>query len=133
MSLFLRYWPIPSLSSAGEQLTLRVVARHADVWHGFGDNETLKRKFELIDGYEQLSRWNRFCLQRRCKRWGHGLLVTAHSDVGLPELYRTGVTVETAVRVAREAVRVDMATYESFQDVFVDKLRLSHQPEPESA
>jgi uncharacterized 2Fe-2S/4Fe-4S cluster protein (DUF4445 family) len=32
---------------------------------------------------------------------------------------------ETAVRVAREAVRVDMATDESFQDVFVDKLRLA--------
>jgi uncharacterized 2Fe-2S/4Fe-4S cluster protein (DUF4445 family) len=33
---------------------------------------------------------------------------------------------ETAVRVAREAVRVDMATDASFQDVFVDKLRLAH-------
>ena len=33
---------------------------------------------------------------------------------------------ETAVRVANEAVRVDMATDESFQDVFVDKLRLAH-------
>lgn len=32
----------------------------------------------------------------------------------------------TAVRVAREAVRVDMATDQSFQDVFVDKLRLAH-------
>ena len=33
---------------------------------------------------------------------------------------------ETAVRVAHEAVRVDMASDESFQDVFVDKLRLAH-------
>jgi uncharacterized 2Fe-2S/4Fe-4S cluster protein (DUF4445 family) len=33
---------------------------------------------------------------------------------------------ESAVRVAQEAVRVDMATDESFQDVFVDKLRLAH-------
>ena len=33
---------------------------------------------------------------------------------------------ENAVRVAREAVRVDMATDESFQDVFVDRLRLAH-------
>jgi uncharacterized 2Fe-2S/4Fe-4S cluster protein (DUF4445 family) len=33
---------------------------------------------------------------------------------------------ETAIRVARDAVRVDMATDESFQDVFVDKLRLAH-------
>ena len=33
---------------------------------------------------------------------------------------------ESAVRVAQEAVRVDMATDESFQDVFVDRLRLAH-------
>ena len=33
---------------------------------------------------------------------------------------------ETAVRVAGEAVRVDMATDASFQDVFVDRLRLAH-------
>ncbi len=39
------------IGGGGEQLTLRVVARHADVWHGFGDPETLKRKVELIDGY----------------------------------------------------------------------------------
>jgi alkanesulfonate monooxygenase SsuD/methylene tetrahydromethanopterin reductase-like flavin-dependent oxidoreductase (luciferase family) len=39
------------IGGAGEQLTLRVVARHADVWHGFGDATTLKHKIELIDGY----------------------------------------------------------------------------------
>ena len=39
------------IGGAGEQLTLRVVARHADVWHGFGDVATLKHKIELIDGY----------------------------------------------------------------------------------
>jgi alkanesulfonate monooxygenase SsuD/methylene tetrahydromethanopterin reductase-like flavin-dependent oxidoreductase (luciferase family) len=39
------------IGGGGEQLTLRVVARHADVWHGFGDPATLKRKIDLIHGY----------------------------------------------------------------------------------
>src|SRR5262249_20172622 len=39
------------IGGGGEQLTLRVVARHADVWHGFGDPATLRRKIALIDDY----------------------------------------------------------------------------------
>ncbi len=39
------------IGGGGEQLTLRVVARHADIWHGFGDPETLARKIGLIDEY----------------------------------------------------------------------------------
>ena len=39
------------IGGSGEQLTLRVVARHANVWHGGGDRETLARKIALIDGY----------------------------------------------------------------------------------
>lgn len=39
------------IGGGGEQLTLRVVARHADIWHGFGDPTTLTRKIELINGY----------------------------------------------------------------------------------
>jgi len=54
----------------------------------------------IVDGYEQLSRWRRFLLKRRCRRRGWGLLVTAHAPAGLPELYRTAATpdlVETIV------------------------------------
>jgi alkanesulfonate monooxygenase SsuD/methylene tetrahydromethanopterin reductase-like flavin-dependent oxidoreductase (luciferase family) len=39
------------IGGGGEQLTLRVVARHADIWHGFGDPATLTRKIALIDRY----------------------------------------------------------------------------------
>jgi alkanesulfonate monooxygenase SsuD/methylene tetrahydromethanopterin reductase-like flavin-dependent oxidoreductase (luciferase family) len=41
------------IGGGGEQLTLRVVARHADIWHGFGDLATLGRKMALLDGYAQ--------------------------------------------------------------------------------
>jgi alkanesulfonate monooxygenase SsuD/methylene tetrahydromethanopterin reductase-like flavin-dependent oxidoreductase (luciferase family) len=39
------------IGGGGEQLTLRVVARHADIWHGFGDVATLQRKMVILDGY----------------------------------------------------------------------------------
>jgi hypothetical protein len=53
----------------------------------------------VIDGYEQLSPWSRFWIRRYGRRHGHGLLVTAHVDMGFPELYRTEVTPEIALRV----------------------------------
>lgn len=50
----------------------------------------------VIDGYEQLGWWSRRRVQNHCRRQGWGLLVTAHRELGLPELYRTGVTPELA-------------------------------------
>lgn len=39
------------VGGGGEQVTLRIVARHADIWHGGGDPEALRRKIGLIDEY----------------------------------------------------------------------------------
>jgi hypothetical protein len=53
----------------------------------------------LVDGYEQLGPWARLRLRALCRLRGHALLVTTHARVGLPTLWRTNVTPETARRV----------------------------------
>src|SRR3954451_3323731 len=37
------------IGGGGEKKTLRYTARHADIWHGFGDPETLTRKNGILD------------------------------------------------------------------------------------
>ncbi|MEN6405550.1 MAG: hypothetical protein ABFC77_03670 [Thermoguttaceae bacterium] len=45
----------------------------------------------IVDGYEQLSRWQRWTLRRVCRRRSLGLLITSHESVGLPRLHQTQV------------------------------------------
>lgn len=41
---------IPMLiGGGGEKKTLRLVAQHADIWHGFGDPEVVERKHRILD------------------------------------------------------------------------------------
>ncbi len=56
----------------------------------------------IVNGYEQLRRWNRFWLNRFCRRRGIGLLATAHEDVGLPDLCRLRIDEEAAWRVVEQ-------------------------------
>ncbi|NLT53867.1 MAG: LLM class F420-dependent oxidoreductase [Actinomycetales bacterium] len=37
------------VGGGGERKTLRYTARHADIWHGFGDPEALTRKHAILD------------------------------------------------------------------------------------
>ena len=37
------------IGGGGEQKTLRLVARHADIWHGFGDPSTVEHKHDVLD------------------------------------------------------------------------------------
>ena len=54
----------------------------------------------FIDGYEQLARWQRVCVQSWLRIRAAGLVVTTHDDLGLPTLFRTQSNVELAGQVA---------------------------------
>ncbi|MQA62530.1 MAG: LLM class F420-dependent oxidoreductase [Actinophytocola sp.] len=39
------------IGGGGEKKTLKMVAKHADIWHGFGDPEIVERKVKILDGH----------------------------------------------------------------------------------
>ena len=63
------------------------------VWKAF---ERGRATLVVVDGYEQLSPFARWRLKRTCRHHKWGLLVTAHSDVGFPHLYRTLTHIDLA-------------------------------------
>ncbi len=56
----------------------------------------------VVDGFEQMPIWRRYVVRWLTRRCGAGLLVTAHSKpVGLPVLWQTSVTPQSAEYVVR--------------------------------
>jgi alkanesulfonate monooxygenase SsuD/methylene tetrahydromethanopterin reductase-like flavin-dependent oxidoreductase (luciferase family) len=39
------------IGGGGERRTLRLVARYADMWNGFGDVPTIRHKLEILEGH----------------------------------------------------------------------------------
>ncbi len=78
-------------------------------------------KLIVIDGYEQLSWWRRWSIERAAKRTGCELLVTTHRPLRqLPTLYQTAVSRETAHQIVDQLLaghhEVDHETYHARLD-----------------
>jgi len=94
---------LPFLFAEGLTAELLIARLAANRWrgqiigpHGCGKSTLLatiapllraaKRRIDVVDGFEELSRWRRWSKRLTCRWWNSGLLVTAHRSVGLPTL-----------------------------------------------
>lgn len=79
----------------------------------------------VVDGCEQVGWLQRTWLTWHCRRHRAGLLVTAHDDLGLPQLWRTETSAELTQRiVARLLAERDAAWLRAEQ---VERLFAEHQ------
>lgn len=74
----------------------------------------------VIDGFEQLSRWQRWRLQWRCQRARAGLLVTTHLPTRLPTLASLQPNLERGLQVFSQLTvgRGTEVTAEDFRNAF---------------
>lgn len=87
---------LPALEAA-ERRVVSITLHQGDRQLPRLDQETLSATAQVvIDGYEQLSWWSRRRIKSLCSRCCAGLLVTAHSGVGLPAIYETKPSEELA-------------------------------------
>lgn len=76
------------IGGGGEKVTLRIVSEHADVWHGFGDLETIKHKISVLD--EWCAKSGRDPDEIR-KSTGWGMMKPEHIDLA-DDLVEAGVS-----------------------------------------
>ena len=63
-----------TIGGGGEKVTLRLTAKHADIWHGFGKPEELAHKNAVLDGW---------CAKLgRDPAMGSSVMITAVTDSG---------------------------------------------------
>ncbi|HEY3394749.1 MAG TPA: hypothetical protein VGK58_18735 [Lacipirellulaceae bacterium] len=77
---------IPALTAVGRQV--HEIRLHNRTRNPVSDAKEIRggRTLIVVDGFDQLGRFARLLLKRRCRRAGAGLLVTAHVSTGLPAL-----------------------------------------------
>ncbi len=61
----------------------------------------------IIDGFEQVSWLRRRTFVRQSHQIGWGLMASTHHDLGLPTLWETDVTRETACRIVDALIHID--------------------------
>ena len=95
---------VPALEADGRQV-VSVTLRQGEHRLPRLDHPIMSASTQLVmDGYEQLSWWSRRRIKSLCRRHGAGLLVTAHTDVGLPLVYETKSSQELATAVVRQLI-----------------------------
>jgi hypothetical protein len=73
-------------------------------WQELAPSTWNSQTLVVIDGYEQLSFWQRLLLRARCRLKGAGLLVTAHEPVGLAPIFTTQPTEDLAQAIVQQLV-----------------------------
>ena len=95
---------VPALEAAGRRV-VRVTMHQGERRPPPLDRAVLSASTQvIIDGYEQLSWWSRWRVKSLCRRHHAGLLVTAHTDVGLPLIYQTKPSEELATVVVKQLI-----------------------------
>ena len=87
----------PALESANRQLALFTLRADQVIPPREPRNHRWDYQTQVIvDGYEQLTWWQRFRLRSTCRRRRSGLLITTHQSQGLPTLWRTAPSEQLA-------------------------------------